>query len=115
MKKTIRTVSLTLSALFALAMTPSALAKDPQKAFMDDCLQTYHNESLCLGYALGVFHTVAAIQCNQQDSQPLHTLTQSGQRVLTEGANRVRLSIEAMQPALNKARECHQMSQATSS
>ncbi|KDM90250.1 hypothetical protein [Photobacterium galatheae] len=115
MKKTIKTIPLILSALSVLAVTPHAMANDPQKAFMDDCLQTYHNESLCLGYALGVFHTVAAIQCHQQDLQPLHTLTQSGQKVLTEGAKRVRLSIEAMQPALNKASACQQISPASSS
>lgn len=115
MKKTIKTIPLILSALSALAVTPQAMANDPQKAFMDDCLQTYHNESLCLGYALGVFHTVSTIQCNQHDSQPLHSLTQSGPAVLTEGAKRVRLSIEAMQPALNKASACHQMPQGSSS
>ncbi|WP_120512314.1 hypothetical protein [Photobacterium salinisoli] len=111
--KSIRTITLTLSSLLALSFTPQVAATDAQQAFMNDCLRTYQNESLCLGYALGVFNTISAIQCSQPEQHPIHSLTQSG-TMQTEGAKRVRLSIEAMQPALSKISDCRTNAPASS-
>ncbi|MEI8593203.1 hypothetical protein [Photobacterium sp. Hal280] len=104
--KSSRTIKLTLSSLFALSLTPQVAAADAQQAFMNDCLRTYQNESLCLGYALGVFNTISAIQCSQPEQHPIHSLTTQSGTMQTEGAKRVRLSIEAMQPALSKISDC---------
>ncbi|WP_087021175.1 hypothetical protein [Thaumasiovibrio subtropicus] len=40
------------------------------KAYFDSCMENYHNESLCLGYAMGVSDTVKALEC----TTPLMTL-----------------------------------------
>ncbi|QUJ69976.1 hypothetical protein KDD30_17610 (plasmid) [Photobacterium sp. GJ3] len=109
MKKIRKTISFTLSAIFALTLTSPVNASnttDPQQAFMDNCLKTYHNESLCLGYALGVFHTVSAIQCHHPEQQTVQTLKEPKPNLNTEGTQRVRLSIEAMESALSVTSMC---------